>query len=301
MASARRDENGRWEIIREEGDHETYNTWLGRFFNALDPIFSRAKEASEFEFILCLLRIRGMEDGGWDPYETTLRAIPKISDVWRAADAELSKHIGLWIYGHIMEASEPYERLANFIRVASGLRGQVVTAFPPKGNRPPSPGEKIAELHNKAAAAGFIDAMVPLREVWDRVLRNASFHADYSVARSGLRTLNPVREYSWVEYDNLVNGAVAYNDVFSRLYKLYVGGYDRPIEIPVHPDFSPDPDERAIVMVREAYGVIGIKDAWTREQLQRGKIPYHLVRFFPDEAKMLEEDPMRASFPTRPA
>ena len=300
MASARRDEHGRWEIVTEEGDHETYNTWLGRFFNALDPIFSRAKEASEFEFILCLLRIRGMEDGGWDPYETTLRAIPKISDVWRAADTELSKHIGLWIYGHIMEASEPYERLANFIRVASGQRGQIVTAFPPKGNRPPSPGEKIAELHNRGVAAGFIDAIVPLRDVWDRVLRNASFHADYSVARSGLRTLNPAREYSWVEYDNLVNDAVAYHDAFSRLYELYVGSYDRPIEIPGHPGFSPDPDERAIVMVREGHGVIGVKDAWTREQLQHGKISFRLVRYFHDEARLLEEDPMRALFPARP-
>jgi hypothetical protein len=300
MATAKRDANGVWEVISEDGDHATFIEWLGRFFNALDPFFARAKEASEFDFILCLLRIHGMGESGWDPYETTLRAIPKIADVWKTADSELSKHIGLWLYGHIMEASEPYERLANFIQVASGKRGQITTAFPPKGNRQPSPGEKIIELQRMAAAAGFPDAFVPLREVWDRVLRNASFHADYAVARSGLRTLNPGKEYSWTEYDRLTNGAVAYHTAFSALYKHYVGNYDRPIEIPVHPEFSPDPEERAIVMVREGHGVIGVKDAWTQEQLQHGKIPFRLVRFFRDEARLMEADPMRALFPARP-
>ena len=299
MASATRDNNGRWEIVAEEGDHPTFNGWLARFFNSLDPIFSRAKQQSDFEFILCLLRIHGMEDGGWDPYETTVRAIPKIRDLWVAADAETSKHIGLWIYGHVMEASEPYERLANFIRVGNGQRGQSTTAFPPRGNRPASPGEKIQELQARAVAAGFVDAFVPLREVWDRRLRNASFHADYTVVRAGLRTMNPAREYSWQEFDNLTNGALAYHTAFSALYKHYVASYDRPIEIPVHPGFSPDPNERAVVMVREGHGVIGIKDAWTREQIQGGRIPWRLVRFFPDEARLIEEDPMRALFPAR--
>jgi len=31
-------------------------------------VFSRAKGASEFEFIMCLLRVRGMEDSGNDPW-----------------------------------------------------------------------------------------------------------------------------------------------------------------------------------------------------------------------------------------
>ena len=65
MASATRHENGRWEIVPEEGDHATFNAWLARFFNALDPVFVRAKQASEFEFILCLLPVHGMGDSGY--------------------------------------------------------------------------------------------------------------------------------------------------------------------------------------------------------------------------------------------
>ena len=58
MATAKRNTNGVWEVISEDGDHVTFVEWLGRFFNALDPFFRRTKEASEFDFILCLLRIR---------------------------------------------------------------------------------------------------------------------------------------------------------------------------------------------------------------------------------------------------
>jgi hypothetical protein len=111
--------------------------------------------------------------------------------------------------------------------------------------------------------------------------------------------VNPAREYSWAQFNDLINGALAYRTAFSSLYKHYAASYDRPFEIPVHPEFSPDPDERAIVMVRERHGVIGIKDAWTREQIRARMVPWRLVRFFPDEARLLEEDPARALFPPR--
>jgi hypothetical protein len=44
-------------------------------------------------------------------------------------------------------------------------------------------------------------------------------------------------------------------------------------EIFMHPLNAAIPGERAIVMVREGYGAIGLKDAWTLEELKRGHIP----------------------------
>jgi len=35
MATAKRNTNGVWEVISEDGDHVTFVEWLGRFFNAL--------------------------------------------------------------------------------------------------------------------------------------------------------------------------------------------------------------------------------------------------------------------------
>jgi hypothetical protein len=110
--NASRDECGRWTV---SGDSESpaFAQALSRHLNALDPVFSRARATCEFEFILSLLRVRGMSHGGWDPYETTLRAIPKIEALCRQSDVETQKHLALWLYGHIMEADQPYELLAN--------------------------------------------------------------------------------------------------------------------------------------------------------------------------------------------
>src|SRR5437016_6232587 len=96
MPQGIRDENGNWTVVFQEGDHARTTTLLSRQLNALDPVFSRAKGASEFEFIMCLLRVRGMDDSGNDSYQTTERAIPRIVDLWEAADMETKKHVSLW-------------------------------------------------------------------------------------------------------------------------------------------------------------------------------------------------------------
>jgi hypothetical protein len=246
---------------------------------------------------MCLLRVRGAQDAGLDPYETTLRAIPKIRGLWELADTETRKHVGLWLYGHVLEASEPYELLANLIRVASGGRYQIATSFPPRGNRPPSPGEKILGLDERAQAAGFVDSFIPLRETWDRVLRNAVFHADYTVTRQGLRTINPYAEYPWERFDHLVNGALAYHKAFSVLYESQVASYETPMRIPNPEYFSHAPAEWAVTMVREGHGLIGLKDAWTVEEIRRGKIPFCIGRLTVEESRMHDADPTRALFP----
>ena len=42
-----------------------------KYVNAFEPTFRRALETSEFEFVSLLIRVRGLEDPGWDPYEST--------------------------------------------------------------------------------------------------------------------------------------------------------------------------------------------------------------------------------------
>ena len=52
-------------------------------------------------FLLSLLRVRGLEDAGWDPYEPTLQAIPamyRVHDyVVKAGEIEAAQHLGLWV------------------------------------------------------------------------------------------------------------------------------------------------------------------------------------------------------------
>jgi hypothetical protein len=296
--NATRDEAGRWNVSGES-ESPSYKDALVRQLNALDPVFAQARAKCEFEFILTLLRIRGASVVAWDPYETTLRAIPKVEVTCREADVETQKHVSLWLYGHILEANEPYELLANLVRVAGGARFSPSLLFPrEKTGRLPGPGTKIRRLQQLAKENGLDGAFGPLADIWDRDLRNAAFHADYSVTRDGLRILNPPTRYTWERFDALVNGALAYHKALSVLYlTVHVGSYTEPVTIPVHPGFSRDPDERAVVIVRQGYGVVGLKDAWSVEELKRGKISHLIGHFTEEEARLLNADPTRALLP----
>ena len=302
----RRDENGVWsggidgnDGPEAEGLRSAYIEAVPRYLNCLDPVFARAQEKDELQFLFSLFRVRGLQDAGWDPYETTVRAIPAIVSLFRSAgDSEAARHLALWVYGHIVEASEPYELLANLLDVTQGGGFTIGKSFPPKKHGGPmSPGEKIRRLHETAAEAGIPEAVVPLTEVWDRELRNAVFHADYTIYGDEVRILNPPKRYSQEETALLVDRALAYHSALSTLFSISVGGYKEPKVIPNSPRFTSDPQLRCVVIVREDYGAVGVKDAWTPQQLKAGKIPIRLGRFTREEVRMLDEDHTLAILP----
>jgi len=68
-----RDDDGiyRLELTEEEGDAArwppSYTDALPRYLTAFDAAFTKARERSEFWYLLALLRVRGIQDAGWDP------------------------------------------------------------------------------------------------------------------------------------------------------------------------------------------------------------------------------------------
>jgi hypothetical protein len=76
------------------------------------------------------------------PVRETLRAISSVSQVHNdLEDSTAAWHLALWLYGHIVEAAEPYEILSNLIDISRGGRFNV-RRFPDRGSRPQSPGER---------------------------------------------------------------------------------------------------------------------------------------------------------------
>lgn len=304
-----KNDKGRWEIHVDEGEdalleqwHPAYREALPKYLTCFDAAFARTREKSEFEFLLCLLRVRGVQPPGWDPYQTTLTAIKslsKVHDQIKEQDAEAARHLELWLYGHIVEASEPYELLANLIDVSNGGRYKIVR-FPSKSGRPQSPGSKIRQISNWALLSGMPQVVTPLVEVWNREFRNAVFHADYVLHGPEVRTFRPFRVYSHDEVMSIVNRAMAYHDALANLYRSHIASYTEPGVIPVHPDVSPDPDLKAVVIVRKGFGAVGLKDAWTPQEISAGKIPFRVGRFFQDEVELLDNDHTIALLPARP-
>jgi hypothetical protein len=229
------------ETTEEEKSHSSYPEALPRYVTSFDLAFSKAKERSEFALISTLLRVRGLQDAGWDPYETSLAAIGQMRAV--------------------------HQKIESFY----------------------------------AARYLTIDPELELKEAWDRDLRNAIFHSDYSVHGPEVRFKKDgyPHAYGHEEILTLVNRALAYFDALEFLHAHYIGSYAEPKEIAMHPLNAGPPNERAVVMVREGHGAIGLKHAWTLEELKRGHINWRFGRFSMEEMKLADADSTRASFPAR--
>jgi hypothetical protein len=297
-----RDNDGSYRLDLEDGEAgrfpPSYAEALPRYLTLLDQAFTQAKEASQFWFVLALLRVRGSQDSGWDPYETTVAGMEAIRDhAATLTSFSLQRHLHLWTYGHLVEASESYEIAFNMISISQG-GSFAPDCFPRRNGRSPTPGEKIEQIESAANASGFPALAAPFRERWDRRLRNAIFHADYSLHGSEVRIRNPVRRYTGDEFLLLLNRAAACHDAIRHLHRAHAASYSEPVLVTVPPEFSRDPEVLGQVIVRQGEGLAAIRAAWMTEPRGPGqRIHWHLGRFLPGERELLEQDPSRLILP----
>jgi hypothetical protein len=95
-------EDGSWLFEPEGGQKplsDTYAKTLAKYLTCLEPAFSKAADRCEFEFIHCLLRVRGIQGAGWDPYITTYSAIDSMTKLHEGLDdPEAARHraVDVW-------------------------------------------------------------------------------------------------------------------------------------------------------------------------------------------------------------
>lgn len=270
------------------------------YWNCFYEIFARAFDKCEFSSLLTIFGVKGLEDAGWNAYKSSLQIINTITlHNGTLKDGFTQRNLSLWIYGHVMEASKPYENIMNFLDIIIGEQYSIMK-FPLKRNgSSPSPGEKIQHIVNKAESLGIESLRDIYGRLWDRNLRNAIFHSDYILYGNEVRIRSPFTIYSHEDINRLVNNALAYFQVIDNLRVMFISQYQEPKVIDVHPEFRTFENEKARVIVRKGYGAIGIKDNWTLRDLAMGKIPYRIGNFYPDEKKALDSDPLLATLPER--
>lgn len=120
---------------------------------------------------------------------------------------------------------------------------------------PQSPGAKIAILEDMAADLDLGNAITPLQEIWDRDLRNAVFHADYTLYGGAVRIPRLSKEYTSDEIDRLVVRALCAHRALESLRTLSIEDYEEPTTISAG-GFAPG--EQAVVIVRRGHGAVGI-------------------------------------------
>jgi hypothetical protein len=299
MAQLVRDDHGVWRLegaSRDEAASE-HGRCQHRYMTALDPVFTQAEIRSEFDFLHALIPVFGLQSAGWDPYETTIRAVRgTLEMIDEASDFEKARHLQLWLWGHIVEASAPYELLARLLAVCAGQRPRM-THFPDSARGvPQSPWKKVKALEAQADALGLSDVLVPVREIWDGQLRNAVFHADYTLYGRSVRLPRVGAEYTHEEIERLVVRALCFHRALEMFRTGSLAQYTEPKVISAGA-FAPG--ELATVIVREGYGAVGVKDAHSPEAVARGAIPFRMGIFTDAERAMLDADPQLARLPSR--
>lgn len=274
--------------------NKEYTSSLIKYLNCLDPLFRKAQEKSEFQFILSLLRFRGIMPSAHDPYENSLKTVDSIMDLQKKMKGTEKMNIFLWVYGHIIEASEPYETIANMLNILNG-QGYNPWNFPKKLIKHgrefinQSPSNKIGVLRQKSSRLGVPEAIFPITDIFDKDLRNAVFHSDYAVSDGEVILSDPSRIYTHQEILKTINKALAYHEVMKNLIKAYTEGYNRSKAIKVSSGFSTDPNEKARLIIRKNHGVVAMKHAWNKKQLSQGKTNWFVGNTMAYEQKYIDK------------
>jgi hypothetical protein len=184
---------------------------------ALEPLFARAKSVDEFEFACALLRVRGLEDAGWDPLEESNRLTEDLAAVIQSPilPAFRSRLI-LFLYCHVTEMDDLYNIPANLLRVCAGERFVMhpfAGELSPDGKTADKPISKAKRVRELAVAGGFDDITALYDYFLVNRVRNAFFHSTYTLVDDAFRiTAGP-----GVTIDRVTSARVPYDWLLPRM------------------------------------------------------------------------------------
>lgn len=149
----------------------------------LRPLFEKAKAVDEFEFACCLMRIRGLEGPGWNPWLESRTLIQQTASFLQAAIAEdFQLRLLLFLYCHVTEMDDLYDFVFNLLRVSLGERCRIMPLAGFRGTPKKKrlrPHEKISQIVESSKEASFPDVGRVFEEMFVRNVRNAFYHSDY--------------------------------------------------------------------------------------------------------------------------
>jgi hypothetical protein len=220
-----------------------------RYLPLMAPLFFPEDPAGPdiVRYFASLLRIVGMEDKGWDPYEESRAMLDDINALMQTdLDEKTFRNkaltqwrLGLLFYSHIVEMDAPYEVLANLLRFRLGkgyspnpffefLTNDQKKRFRRTGLFPKQKIDIIKQLDTEAkVGVGSI-----FDEFYRGDLRNAISHSDFIFTDDGFRCRNGnwtnSFKVTFEELDDLITKAKVFIGTFfglEREARRHWGGY----------------------------------------------------------------------------
>ena len=196
--------------------------------DCFEALWEDAFKARPFDAVCTLLRVAGLQDAGWDPFEESEAAFKDYNWHLKAKSSELSDksqwRIGLLMYCQACEMSAIHQMLANLLRI---LINQPYHLNPlgslGRSNKkrlfkwyPPSARAKWHKLREMATAANRQNLVSLIDNVYDDRVRNAFSHSDYVITTDTFRWTEGGLggEVSLENLNNLVANAFSFTGIF---------------------------------------------------------------------------------------
>jgi hypothetical protein len=183
----------------------------------ISELFANAKTSDEFEYCSTLLRIRGMEDSGWDPLRESDQLANQLMALSNAPlENSLRLRLSLFLYCHLTEMSDVYNITGNMLRVIMGERYVMnpfiaeLHASKKSGNYPTS---KAARVREWADTAGLETLGVIFDSILVKEVRNAFYHSDYILTNDSFN----IWHGRGVHIGNEITHKVPYEWLFPRI------------------------------------------------------------------------------------
>lgn len=166
----------------------TQEDYYSEYKKYFEKLFLKAREKGGLDYIYTLLRVSGIEDGGWDPFMEAEESLSDLSEVLRDLSGKgrekTSLRLALLLYCHSLEMSAPYQIFYNLLRCCGSKnyvfmpffeldkKGHVILKYPKN---------KIDALEEEAKLVEQEELIVHIKSFFDNMIRNAFFHSDYTI------------------------------------------------------------------------------------------------------------------------
>lgn len=180
-------------------------------------LFNKAKEVDEFEYCSTLLRVRGIEDHGWDPLLESDQLAQQLMAILNAPiESKFQIRLSLFLYCHLTEMSDVYNIVGNMLNVIIGERYSMnpfIAQLHTSNKEAKYPTAKAARINEWAEAVDLKIIGTIFEEMLVKEVRNAFYHSDYILTDDSFN----IKQGKGVHIENIITSKVPFQWLFPRI------------------------------------------------------------------------------------
>ena len=238
-----------------------------------EHLFVQARDTGGLDYIYTLLRVSGVQDGGWDPFVEAEESLVDLSSVLRdlstAGREKTSLRLALLLYCHSLEMAAPYQIFFNLLRCCQSKNYLFMPFFEVDKNGKviqKYPKNKIDSLEQEAKKVGEEALITHIKSFYDNNIRNAFFHSDYTIEDDfKICEARPVQVIEKSVLLEKIKRCFAFYQAFMDTYREAKVAY-----IPVEKTYPLKNFDVLELLVDDKEGLVGFKMHYPREDAMYG-------------------------------